>query len=351
VRFSEFNWGPGLFLIVYQILTITAVPLLFVFSPPGWWIIGTAIATFVICQLSITGGYHRYYAHKAFKASKPLQWILLFFGTLSIQQGVIRWSHDHRLHHRYVDTKKDPYSVKEGFWHAHFLWMMRKSPPVNYEVVKDLMKDPILRFQNKHFVLLAILVNVAYTLFFAWLFTDVWGAIVLIFLTRLFISHHSAWFINSLAHYYGTQPYSKEHTAVNNWIISFLTMGEGYHNYHHTFASDYRNGVRWYQWDPTKMLIWISNKIGLSYDLVRINKFSIKKRLVIEDKRLLLAKVKKLAYLKREYLVKEIEKINAKLQNHMANIQRLRMKYKILKKQKASRSKKIAVKKKTKDIL
>ena len=111
---------------------------------------------------------------------------------------------------------------------------------------------------------------------------------VLAWWTRLMVSHHLTWFINSLAHYWGEQTYSKEHSAVDNFVIAILTVGEGYHNFHHTFPADYRNGVRWYHFDPTKWTIWILSKVGLAADLRRFDSFRIKRRLLTEDRRLLI---------------------------------------------------------------
>ena len=90
---------------------------------------------------------------------------------------------------------------------------------------------------------------------------------------------------------WGSQPYSTEHTAVNNFILSFLTFGEGYHNYHHTFAGDYRNGVRWYQFDPPKYFIWALSKVGLAKNLKTVNKITIKRNLIAADRHLMVERL------------------------------------------------------------
>jgi stearoyl-CoA desaturase (delta-9 desaturase) len=160
--------------------------------------------------------------------------------------------------------------------------------PFRAKVVQDLLADPVLAFQHRYYEPCLLAVNVLIFGAVSWWTGDPLGTLVLAVLLRLFLNHHPPWFINSLAHLWGTQPYSKEHSAVNNLILAFLTWGEGYHNYHHTFSGDYRNGVYWYQFDPTKWLIWFGSKIGLTRGLRRVSRPTILRRLVGQDLRLLL---------------------------------------------------------------
>ena len=94
---------------------------------------------------------------------------------------------------------------------------------------------------------------------------------------RLVFVHHSTFFVNSLAHYWGDSEFSDQHTAKNSIITALVTVGEGYHNFHHEFPSDFRNGVRWYHYDPTKWFILAMEKLGLAYDLKRFPKNEIVK--------------------------------------------------------------------------
>ena len=130
--------------------------------------------------------------------------------------------------------------------------------------------------------------NILPVLVAGWLTGDWFGSFVIVFLLRLFVAHHCTWFINSLAHMWGSKPYSTEHSAVNNFFLAFITYGEGYHNYHHSFAGDYRNGVRWYQFDPSKYLIWTLSKLGLAWGLQRMDPLMVRKKLVNHDKKLLI---------------------------------------------------------------
>ena len=109
------------------------------------------------------------------------------------------------------------------------------------------------------------------------------------FLLRMAFIHHCTWFINSLCHTVGAKTYARELSAVDNAIMAFLTFGEGYHNYHHAFAGDYRNGIRWYHFDPTKWTIWLASKIGLTKNLRSLNTLTLRKSLIQKDRKLILS--------------------------------------------------------------
>jgi len=268
--------------------------------------------------MSITAGYHRLYAHRTYRANKFVEWVLLFFGTLATQGSVLQWAHDHRLHHKHVDTEKDPYSAPKGFWYSHMLWMFKKNEPLNERYLKDLIQDKVLVFQDRYYGFVMAGVNIL-AVALLWLLTgDLIGAFVIGFLARLFIVHHSTWFINSLCHIWGSQPYSSEHTAVNNFILAFLTYGEGYHNYHHTFAGDYRNGVRWYQFDPAKYMIWLLSKVGLTWDLKRTDPLMIKKKLVQADRKLLIDHLSAFSDIDVSNFVEKVEHLSERLSASIA---------------------------------
>ena len=243
------------------------------------------------------------------------------------------WAHDHRLHHRYVDTEKDPYSIKKGFWHAHMGWLFRKGKIIDEKVIPDLMGKKAVVFQHKHYALLMILANLVVVLIAGWIFHDFFGAVVLVFLARLFITHHTGWFINSWAHMFGSRPYSKEHSAVNNTLLALFTFGEGYHNYHHTFPSDYRNGVRWYQYDPTKIVIWCLAKIGIAKDLKKVELPLIKRKMILEDQRVVLEKIKTLGHKKWRELEEQIKRIAESLSAKLLKKYALMVEYRTKKKE------------------
>jgi stearoyl-CoA desaturase (delta-9 desaturase) len=324
---KNFNWGPGLFLIIYQICLLIALPFYFYYDLPSWKMVLASVVLLYLTGLSITGGYHRFYSHRSYRAHPVIEGILLFFGAMAGQGSALRWAFDHRLHHAHVDTDLDPYSIKKGFWYAHFLWILEKPREIEPKVVPDLMKNRLVQFQHRHAGLLMILTNVIAFFVVAWLLNDYLGAFFLATWTRLFALHHFTWFINSLAHTWGDKPFCQEQSAVNNYIIALLTFGEGYHNFHHTFANDYRNGICWYHFDPTKWLIWTLNKLGLTSSLKRMDDYTIKKRMVLQRKELLLERLCDLWYIKKDELEKKVLELSERIVNEIAETHQLMEQY------------------------
>lgn len=324
-----FNTGISTFLTIYQVLFVLSLPFYLYFFQVQGSVIATAIVLYFVTGISITGGYHRLYSHKCYKAHPIVEAIIVFFGTLATQGSIIRWSYDHRLHHAYVDTDRDPYSINKGFWYAHFLWLLEKPRTIDPKVVSDLFDNKLLAFQHKHYLKLVIGLNALGCLIFSLLFSDFWGAFFLITWGRMFALHHSTWFINSLAHTWGDKPFSQEQSAVNNYIISFLTFGEGYHNYHHTFANDYRNGIRWYHFDPTKWVIWTLSKLGLASHLKEMDPATIKKKMLIEKKQVLCNYLQNFYSEKRDELQTAIEQLSDQLLEKLNKFGELRSQLRI----------------------
>jgi stearoyl-CoA desaturase (Delta-9 desaturase) len=248
---------------------------------PGAW---AFFAFFLVANgMSITGGYHRLWAHRAYDAHLVLKIFYLIFGTMALQQSVLVWASDHRRHHLNVDdNERDPYSIGRGFWFAHMGWMVRqhRSGARDFTNVPDLRRDPLLAFQQRYYPILAVAANFGLTFAAGWIVGDIWGTFLLAGVLRLVLSHHFTFFINSLAHMWGTRPYTEENSARDNPILALVTHGEGYHNFHHSFAHDYRNGVRWWQWDPTKWLIASLQWVGLTRRLKRTPVFQIQRALL-----------------------------------------------------------------------
>lgn len=332
---QNFNWGPALFLIIYQSLLLVSLPVYFYFNSPSWGMILVSIILLYLTGLSITAGYHRFYAHRTYKTNNWIEGLLLFFGSMAVQGSALRWAFDHRLHHAHVDTDKDPYSIKKGFWYAHFIWILERPMPIDAKVVPDLMKNKLVQFQDQHSTLLMLATNLVAILFVGWLLNDYLGAFFIAGWVRIFCLHHFTWFINSLAHTWGDKPFCQEQSAVNNFVISLLTFGEGYHNYHHTFANDYRNGVRWYHYDPTKWMIWLLSKLGLAKGLRRVDAYTIKKRMVLERQNLLLNRLCDLWYVKKDELEQTVKEVSERIVNTITNVNQLKEQYKILRKQRS----------------
>ncbi len=227
--------------------------------------------SFSFCNLSITMGYHRLWSHKAFEAHWLVRLLCALGGAFALQNSALHWASDHRVHHKFVDQNdKDPYSAKHGFWFSHIGWMLRsynQETYHDYANCRDLQKDPIVMWQHRHYLLIAVTMNLAIPLILGVIYNDIWGMLLVIGAVRLVLSHHTTFFINSLAHLWGSQPYSNKNTARDNGLLAIFTFGEGYHNYHHIFENDYRNGIRWWQYDPTKWLIKACSWIGLTSKL------------------------------------------------------------------------------------
>ncbi len=324
----DFNWGHGVFLIGYHLALVLLLPwYLFHTGAPALGLLVSSFILFGLTGLSITAGYHRCFSHRSYEAGWTMKSILVFLGTLATQGSVLKWTHDHRLHHRFVDTNRDPYSINKGFWYAHCLWLFEKREPMDQKVVRDLRQDPLLVFQDRYYDLLVFLTNAGVILALGWIWHDYLGAFVFAFLARLFLLHHATWSINSLAHFWGVQPYSREHSAVNNFFIAWLTFGEGYHNYHHTFPSDYRNGFRWYQFDPSKLLIWICGKARLAKGLRSVNRLSIQKKLLSEDRRLVLEKLTEIDHPTSGALESRINQAYETLASRLSELESLRRRY------------------------
>lgn len=343
MKLKNFNWSSGLFVTTYHALLLITLPIYFFFS--GLPSVGLVLATLLLwlaTGISITAGYHRLFAHKSYKTNKAVECVLLFFATLATQNSALQWSFAHRMHHRFVDSDKDPYSIKKGFWYAHVLWIIfEKSKPIDESVVPDLYKNKLVMCQYRYYTLLWVLTNALVFLGLGFAFKDFFGAFVFGVLARIFFTHHFTWFINSLAHYWGAQTYSREFSAVDNYLISLLTFGEGYHNYHHTFSSDYRNGVRWYHFDPTKWLVWTLSKLRLAQHLTKMNTYTIKRKLVQEDKKLLLDKIKERISLNKEVLEAKVHTLSERISAYLASVKEMKEEYKRAKQMRISKEKRM----------
>lgn len=279
------NWSIFVFVVLYHILLIALIPL--AISAFSWGAFFFFLITYIIGGMSITAGYHRLFAHKAYAAKPFYEWTVLIGSLFAFEMSALKWSFDHRLHHNHVDTEKDPYSIDKGFWYAHILWLFDYERKFDPKLVPDLLKNPRVMFQDKYYIPLALGFN-ALIIGLGCLFMSPIASFYFGFLLRMAMVHHCTWFINSLCHTIGAKTYARELSAVDNAALAVLTFGEGYHNYHHAFAADYRNGIRWYHFDPTKWIIWLSSKIGLTKNLRSVNSIVLLKSLVQKDRRLIL---------------------------------------------------------------
>ena len=241
---------------------------------------GVFVLLMGVCGISITAGYHRLWSHKTYKAHPIVRLMFAIGGAFALQNDVFHWASDHRRHHQYVDDNdRDPYSAGRGFWFSHIGWILRDyaSGTEDFSNIKDLQKDPILVWQHKHYLKLVLATNLGIPALLGALHGDIIAGLLLGGLLRLVLSQHVTYLINSLAHMWGTQTYSESISARDNHLLALITYGEGYHNYHHTFQWDYRNGVHWWHYDPTKWLIGLLAMVGLTRELKRCPPANIEK--------------------------------------------------------------------------
>ncbi len=270
VRGRRIVWTNVAFLVLTPLAAAVAVPWYVATHGVSWVEVAACLGLWVAIGLGVTAGYHRLFTHRAWDAPAPVRALLAVLGAAALENSVIAWAAAHRFHHRNVDTDDDPYNPQKGFFYSHMGWILVEGPKHDdLDNVPDLWKDPVCRWQHEHYLAIAVVANLLMTAGLAFVTGRVLGMFVFALLLRIVLTHHFTFLINSAAHMWGRQPWSSGHSARDNWFLSFLTFGEGYHNYHHTFQSDYRNGALWYNWDPTKWLIWTLSRIGLARRLRR----------------------------------------------------------------------------------
>ena len=230
----------------------------------GWFLAGTGI----------TVGYHRLFAHRTFKAYSFIEWIYMFLGSAALQNTIVNWCSDHRKHHKKLDTEEDPYSIKKGFIHAHIGWVVKKSSRT-IENVSDLRQKSSIKFQEKFYWVIALSLSFILPTIIGFLYERPIGGLIWGGILRVTLVHHFTFFINSFCHYIGQRNYDISTSARDSWIMALLTFGEGYHNYHHKFQWDYRNGIKWYNFDPSKWIIKFMSIFSIAYELRKAPNYKI----------------------------------------------------------------------------
>ena len=275
------DWVNILFLALTPVLGVAGTAAYAIVYGVRWWEPALFLTLFSLVSFSVTAGYHRCFSHKAYASHPFLQAYYLFFGAMAMQNSALKWSADHRDHHRYVDKDWDPYSIKRGGLSAHVLWLFFKEPSERtYENVPDLQSNRLVAWQYRWNNWIGIVAGLGIPTLIGALFGRPIGGLLWGGFLRIVVIHHTTFLVNSVAHLYGTRPYTEENSARDNGLLAFITNGEGYHNFHHKFPSDFRTGVRWYQWDPTKWFIATLHLVGLARDLKVTPKPLIEKSLL-----------------------------------------------------------------------
>lgn len=335
---KDFDWVNGTFLLVTPILALTLSAYYIYQFGFSWPLALLSVFFYYATGMSITGGYHRLFAHKSYDAGLALKLFYLFFGAATFQTSVLNWCLNHRFHHKYVDSDKDPYNAKRGFWFSHMGWMLFDKNPVegipgadNY--IRDLKKDPWIVFQDKYYIPIAIFSGFITPALLGWTFGAPFGAFVFAGLLRMVCVHQFTFFINSLCHMWGKQTYGKANTARDSFWVSLLTYGEGYHNFHHHFQNDYRNGIRWFDFDPTKWMIGGFSWVGLTHNLRRVPDHRIILARVKMDQSLLLQRWEE----RLEPFEQKLENLRDKIDNCADQIRKMQEEYSDLKKRISAR--------------
>jgi stearoyl-CoA desaturase (Delta-9 desaturase) len=287
--YKRVAWINVFYLFATPLGVALLAPLYFYREGWNWWMMLTLVASCAITNLSITGGYHRLFAHRSYDAKPWVRFMYLLVGAAAFQGPAAKWATDHRRHHREVDTGQDPYNIKRGFFWAHMGWlMMLDDPKYKNQFAPDFMKDRMVMLQEKYYIPLALITGFGVPTLIGWAMGSALGGLVLLGGVRLVFTNHTTFFINSLCHMVGKQPYTDENSARDSFIMAILATGEGYHNFHHYFQADYRNGVRWYHFDPTKWMVRTMSYFGWAYKLRRTPPNQIlTARLRMDEKRMI----------------------------------------------------------------
>ena len=236
------------------------------YSSVDWITLGIL---YLVTGLGITVGYHRLITHRSFTCPAPVKVALLIAGGAAMENSALKWSADHLRHHARTDQEEDPYNATKGFWYSHCGWIMVKDPFAHEKYEAPFRKDPWVMWQHRYYIpivisglLLPFLIG-----FISGGLQSAIGCFLLAGVGRIFLVLNSTFCINSICHLWGDQPYGDKNTSRDSFWVSLVTFGEGYHNYHHAFPTDFRNGLKWYNLDPSKWLIFGLSKLRLASNL------------------------------------------------------------------------------------
>lgn len=303
---SAFNgyWIIGTGIVINHIL---AVFTLLYYRHVSWGMMLGGIVLGFLQMLGITAGYHRLWSHQAFEASMPVKYLLSVLGAMSWQGSIRWWVLRHRLHHRFTDTEDDPYDATKGLWFSHFGWLfidqrLHKKGLVD---MSDSDADPVVRWNKDTTPHVVIGLGIFAPLLVGQYMGDALGGFLWVGVMARIISWNGIFAINSFAHMWGYRDFNEEATAATSLLCALLSNGEGNHSYHHEFPYDYRHGVEWYQYDPTKWFIWACQQLGLVGAVKRAPRHLIEQ--IRHESRL-------------RTLAKEAEDIKATLVAHMSSL-------------------------------
>ena len=223
------------------------------------------VTMYAFTALGVGVGYHRMLTHRSFRPHPFVKFVLLVLGSMAVESPPIEWAATHIKHHAQSDREGDPHSPTEGLFHAHLGWLLegRFADPQQY--CRHLLKDPIVVFVNRTF-LLWVALSLAIPFASGGWTGLLWGALV-----RIFIGHHVTFSVNSICHTFGRREFETNDRSRNQWIVGLLAFGEGWHNNHHAFPRSAFHGLHWWQIDLSGYVIWALERLGLAHDVYRVS--------------------------------------------------------------------------------
>lgn len=231
------------------------------------------LVTYLLRVFALTGGFHRYFSHRSYKTSRVFQFILAYWGTAAAQLGPLWWAAHHRHHHKHSDTAEDIHSPKyNGFLWAHIGWLFSgRFNDTRYEMVKDWMRYPELRFLDRFSVVAPI--SLAVGLYFigealgAPYGTSGWQMVMWGFFVSTVLVYHVTFCVNSVTHIFGKKRFATRDESRNSFALALVTMGEGWHNNHHRYPISARQGMYWWEIDITYYVLKFLSKLRIVWDL------------------------------------------------------------------------------------
>jgi stearoyl-CoA desaturase (Delta-9 desaturase) len=256
---EKINWVSSLPFLLFH-----AVPLLAFLTGVTWRAMAIFVVLYAVRMFAVTAGYHRYFSHRSYRVSRPVQGALAFLGTTAVQKGPLWWASHHRSHHRYSDTDDDIHSPQKGFWWSHVGWILcDRYSATDLDRVRDLAAFPELRFIERYNAVGPWALGVAAFL------VGGWSGLVVGFFGSTVLLWHATFTINSLNHTFGTRRYATTDTSRNNLLLALLTFGEGWHNNHHHYRASARQGFFWWEIDVSWYALRTLAAVGLVHDLRR----------------------------------------------------------------------------------
>ena len=260
------NWVNTLFFVIVHTGAI------FAFLPQffSWKAVGIGLLFYWITGgLGVTLGFHRLVTHRSFHSPKWLEYLLVFFGTISCQGGPIEWIGTHRIHHLYSDQEKDPHDSNQGFWWSHMGWLIYNRHDLSElpKFTKDISEDLVYQFLEKNMIQLQVLLGIGLLSWGGWSFVF-WGVFA-----RIVWVWHCTWLVNSATHKFGYTSHESSDKSTNCWWVAILVFGEGWHNNHHAYQYSARHGLEWWEVDFTWMTIQFLELLGLAKNIKLAKKY------------------------------------------------------------------------------